>query len=436
MQRKIILACISVAGVLLLVWLLGGQGASAYQAAFSAISTQEVAPAAPVPVAAQTNHPAATRHPVTIIPPPAATSIPPTPATARDDSSQGQEAPTGGAAQAARVAPAEAAPKEVAPAQAVAANRAAVAPAGQAADTQAAGADAANAAAAAVAQAPASAPATVRTLMDPAAPASLNGVPLENILIMSDDTLQTVRSIYAQGQRLGRDPNAFAKIGDSTMAWPPLLDIFSDPAGYRLGPYEYLRPTVTRYNSAFGWTSAAVKRGMHSWSEFDPTWVTGNSCKSGETPIDCELRLHNPSVAIIRLGANDAFEPTEFDEYMRQIVGICVARGVIPVLGTKPDRREGPDNTINKLVVRIAEDYGVPLWDYDRVAATVPGKGLLEDGIHYRGIGPHDYSSSDTFANGDSLEDLTALMMLDAVTRAVNPIQSAGVAPHSVTAQN
>jgi hypothetical protein len=412
MQRKIILACFGMAGVLLLVWFLGGQGgASAYQAAIPAVSAQDVASAAPIAVAAKTARTVATRRPVTIIPPPTTTSIPLTPPMEREKRPEAQNS-----APDARGLPTPVSAATPAP-------------------TQAPDIQTGTPAAAPAAAAPDSAAQPVRRLMDPAAPAAINGVPLDGIIVMSDDTLQTIRRIYALGQEQGRNPHAFAKVGDSTMAWPPLLNIFSDPASYRLGPYNYLQPTVARYADAFGWTSAAVKKGMHTWTEFDPSWVTGNRCNPGEMPLECELRLTNPSVAFIRLGANDAFEPTEFDQSMRQIVGLCVSRGIIPVLGTKPDRREGPDNTINKLVARIAADYGVPLWDYDRIAATVPGKGLLDDGIHYRGIGPHDYTSGGTFTNGDSLEDLTALMMLDTITRAVAP-QTAQAAASGAAAQN
>ena len=88
---------------------------------------------------------------------------------------------------------------------------------------------------------------------------------------------------------------------------------------------------------------------------------------------------------------------------------------MIPVLGTKPDRLEGPDNTFNKTISRLATSYRIPLWNYDLIAATIPGKGLQSDGTHFVGIGSHDYTDSRTYACGDSMEDLTALMMLDAI---------------------
>ena len=46
--------------------------------------------------------------------------------------------------------------------------------------------------------------------------------------ICRPEVSEHLREIYANGQALGRDPHAFAKVGDSTMAWPPLLAAFEN----------------------------------------------------------------------------------------------------------------------------------------------------------------------------------------------------------------
>ncbi len=253
---------------------------------------------------------------------------------------------------------------------------------------------------------------------------AINSVPLSRSVVMPDSVKQRSREIYSKGRALGRNPRAFSKVGDSTMAYPPFLNAFDDASSYRLGAYAYLQGTIERFSGSFGRTSAAVKKGMHTWTEFDPTWVNSDQCQADEGPLACELRLNNPSVAIIRLGANDVPEPGGFNEQLRRIVEYCIARGIIPVLGTKPDRQEGPANTINKLIVQIASAYRIPLWDYDAIVVTVPGRGLEQDQIHMRGGGTHDYTSAAAFRSGDSLEDLTALMMLDALNREVMQMAS------------
>lgn len=203
------------------------------------------------------------------------------------------------------------------------------------------------------------------------------------------------------------------------MAYPPFLAAFG--RSYKLAQFNYLQPTIERFSGSFGRTSVAVRKGMHTWSEFDPGWVDSKQCRSGEGPLVCELRLNDPSIVIIRLGANDYYAPKLFEEQLRKIVDVCLARGAIPVLGTKPDRMEGAANTLNQIVGKVASAYEIPLWDYDLLAQTVPGKGLQPDHVHMRGGGTHDYSLPQAFSSADSLEDLSALVVLDAIRRAVAP---------------
>ncbi len=249
-------------------------------------------------------------------------------------------------------------------------------------------------------------------------PDAINGVPVSHILVMNDAVRAHVSEIYAQGHKLGRDPRAFSKVGDSTMVWPPFTALFDDPTAYTLGPqYQYLQATIDNYRGSFAHISASAKVSMHTWSEFDPEWSNNPRCRDGEAPMECELRINNPSIVLIRLGANDVWAPDEFEKQMRNIIEFWQANGVIPVVGTKPDRLEGPDNTLNKIVARLATNYHIPLWDYDLIAGTVPGKGLLYDHVHFKAYGAHDYSGDEAFRAADSLEDLTGLMMLETLGR-------------------
>ncbi len=246
--------------------------------------------------------------------------------------------------------------------------------------------------------------------------AVLNNIPVERLLVLSDATRAHVRDIFAQGQAQGRSARVFSKVGDSTMVYPPFLVVF-DHRMYRLGKFAYLQPTIDHFAGALGRTSVAVKKGMHTWSQFDPAWSAPDLCAPNEGPLACEIRLNNPAVAIIRLGANDTEFPREFERNLNEIVRFCLERGIIPVLGTKPDRLEGESNLLNHIVRKTAAAHNVPLWDYDLIAGTVPGRGLEPDLIHMQGGGTRDYASPEALRAGDALEDLTALMMLDALRR-------------------
>lgn len=251
---------------------------------------------------------------------------------------------------------------------------------------------------------------------------ALNGVPIGKLVLISDSARAHVRDIYALGQSLGRNPRTISKVGDSTMVWPPFLATF-DRQTYNLGKFGYLQGTIDFHSGSFGRESMAVKKGMHTWSQFDPAWSIPEVCGPTEGPLECEIRLHNPSIAIIRLGANDTEYPNDFERNLGQIVKYCLERGIIPVLGTKPDRFEGESNLINNLIRKTASAYSIPLWDYDLIAGTIPGRGLEQDGLHMLGGGTRNYASASAMRAGDALEDLTALLLLYAIHQELGTAQ-------------
>lgn len=261
--------------------------------------------------------------------------------------------------------------------------------------------------------------ATATPTMPPIGPPGVNGIPPEQFLVISPGTADHVREIFALGRTLGRNPNYYSKLGDSTAMTPHMLARF-DETGLNLGPYDYLQPTVDHFAGVFGEFGVATNYGLHSWSIFDPIWAPEEWCQSGETVLDCELRLNNPSILIIRLGSNDAVSPDGFNYNIRQAVQWALDNGVVPVIVTKADRFEGPDNINNVLLRQIAAEFLVPLWDFDVVAETIPGRGLDEDGIHMTYYTANDFSDPAAFQSGHAVQDLTGLMMLDAIRRIVN----------------
>jgi len=246
---------------------------------------------------------------------------------------------------------------------------------------------------------------------------TINGIPFDQIVIMPSQVVAHVQAIYAVGQSLGRNPHAFTKIGDSTIDVAHFLSPF-ETGPYELGPYAFLQPTISHFAGSFSRQGMAVRIGLHSWTALDPLWADKTICTPAETVIACEFRLHNPSLVLIRLGANDMGVPEQFARNMSDIVTYALEQGVIPILGTKADRAEGSDEN-NAIIRQIAADYEIPLWDFDRVAATLPGRGLDEDGVHLNIALAHDYRQPELFTRGHAVHNLTALVVLDTIRREI-----------------
>ena len=228
-----------------------------------------------------------------------------------------------------------------------------------------------------------------------------------------------MREIYDSGQVRGRYPNKFSKLGDSLIATPYFLTQF-DKEHYNLGDYAYLQRAIDHYAGSFERYGVAIKAGLHSGGVFDPMWANKDWCQPNESLIACEFRLNNPSVLLILLGSNDSGAPDSFDYNLRKVVDFTIENGVIPVLATKADRFEGPDNRNNLILRQIAADYQIPLWDFDIMADTLPGRGLQEDEVHLTEFAENNYTMSEAFQSGHAVHNLTALMVLDTIMQIVS----------------
>ncbi len=245
-------------------------------------------------------------------------------------------------------------------------------------------------------------------------PTRMNGILIESIAFMPDAVIEHAKEIFALGQSLGRSTRSFSKLGDSLIANPHFLTGF-DTRLYNLGSYDQLQPTVERFEGSYERYGVAIHAGLHSWGIFDPMWADKNWCQPNESMVACEFRLNNPSVLLILIGSNDAGAPDSFEYNLRKLVEYSIENGVIPVLATKADRFEGPENMNNIIIREIAGDFEIPLWDFDLVADAIEGRGLKEDNVHLTPFDEFDYSMPEAFNTGHGVHNLTALMVLDAV---------------------
>jgi hypothetical protein len=258
--------------------------------------------------------------------------------------------------------------------------------------------------------------------------AQLNGMPKEAFLILPTAVQQNIRAIYATGQELRRNPRAFSKLGDSNAATADFLMRF-DQRQFDFGDYAHLPAIIDQYKGSFVRFGAALRVGLHATSVFRLELVSEERCQPDEHMIACEFRLHNPSLLLISLGSND--QSDQFANRMERIIGYSIENGVIPVLITKADRHEGPDNRNNNDLRRLAAQFNVPLLDFDHLADTLPNRGLGRDGVHLTHYGPFSYASPEAFTFGYPVLNLATLMML-AEIQAILQEEETAVSPHEL----
>jgi hypothetical protein len=192
--------------------------------------------------------------------------------------------------------------------------------------------------------------------------------------------------IYRKGQELGNDPARFSKVGDCQSIQEALLGMFEKGKPYRLKTDEKgLEETIAHFAGSFARDGQAVQGGYNAASILSPLWANPDVCRPGETPLDCELRVHRPSYMIISLEIAFPGRTTEaFEKYMRRIIERALEKGVIPILVTKADNVEG-DHSINLATARLAYEFDIPLVNWWLHAQGMPNKGFdpeRDDGFH------------------------------------------------------
>ncbi len=242
------------------------------------------------------------------------------------------------------------------------------------------------------------------------------------------------REIFLTGQQLGSRANVFSKVGDSITVNENFLIPFGI-GNYNLGEYAYLQAVIdyfsvatARTGNSFANISLSADPGWSSWTAINGYAADESICLPGEMPIACELRMVKPSVALIMLGTNDVPDtdnvtPSAYERQMRKVIETTINMGVIPVISTLPEfhRPSGYRAALfNEAVVKLADEYDIPLWNYWAALQNLPNDGLSSDGVH-----PSVASTSATdfspegLKYGMNMRNLTALQALDAVWRYV-----------------
>lgn len=237
---------------------------------------------------------------------------------------------------------------------------------------------------------------------------------------------EAMRDVFERGQALDRQPNVVTKVGDSLSADPGYLQIMSVEER-ALGPFDYLEPTIRYYGASTSTDSVAARIGLSSLVVFDPFWADSELCAPRETPLTCEYRLKNPSVALIMFGPNDVLSMT-YEEYganIRQITEDTLNAGIIPVLSTfsySPEHEYWWQSVeFNLQIVEIANEYDVPLINLWAASRPLPEYGMDIDNIHMKqsGFNYLKFDSGHETWYGTSLRNLLAIRTLHEIRLAL-----------------
>lgn len=251
----------------------------------------------------------------------------------------------------------------------------------------------------------------------------------------SDTVLSKLKTIAMIGDARANNRLVFARVGDSITVSDRFLNAIGNGT-YQLGDHAYLQPVISAYlqtpvrdGNSFNNPSVAAKVGWAAFSVLSPRAADPYECQAGESPLACEYRIIQPSIAFIMFGTNDAGYRTD-DEYrhdMQTIVDLSMQMGVIPVLSTIPPlpRRMDRVAAFNTILRDIATANDLPLVDYNAALMALPDYGLAWDNIHPSWPPGEDdqvaYFTSDNLRYGYTIRNLITLQMLDRIWRVLKP---------------
>lgn len=232
----------------------------------------------------------------------------------------------------------------------------------------------------------------------------------------------TARAIYQRGQAAGRDPRQLAKVGDCFSDHEYYLKHFTW-GRYDLGEFTALQAVIDIFGESMDDLSYAASVGFVTGAVLDPMWANPEVCQPGESPLACEYRVHNPSVALIMFGTQDVLlmTPEQFDAALREVVRQTGAADIVPILSTFPGNTGLWDTSLlyNRIVVNIALDFDIPLVNLWLALEGLPDHGL--DGGNHLSF-PLTTAADLTFPNlttGYTMRNLVTLQTLDSVWRSV-----------------
>jgi hypothetical protein len=233
------------------------------------------------------------------------------------------------------------------------------------------------------------------------------------------EVTETARELYQQGLAKGNDSHAFSKIGDGEISTEWFLADFGLGSDrYNLGRYQNLSALIENFHGSFSRIGVAARRGFNTNLILDPSAADSTVCDPDASPLECELRLHNPSIAILSLGTNQVHRPEEFEAGMRRILENLLSRNVLPILSTKGDNLER-DHRINRTIACLAEEYQIPLWNFWKAIQSLPNHGLQPDLEHLTYYGSNDFDDPVAMQSAWTVRNLTALQVLNAVWQGV-----------------
>ncbi len=196
---------------------------------------------------------------------------------------------------------------------------------------------------------------------------------------------QNAFEIFRYGLQSGREITHISVIGDCQAI--PFVFLGKYGLGqYSLDPADlHLENMIDFYRDSFKREGNAVRGGFTAAAVLSPVRADPDNCMLGESPLECEWRVHNPSITFINLETwREEGTVDRYELYLEKIVEYALEHGTLPIIITKADKAESETHVINPAMARVAYKYDIPLVNFWRSAQYLDNYGIdsTREGFH------------------------------------------------------
>ena len=198
--------------------------------------------------------------------------------------------------------------------------------------------------------------------------------------------------IYEHGISLGRNPEHVSVIGDCQAIPFVFLGRYGLSQYTLSGTDTRLEPMIDTLRDSFEREGAAVRGGFTAAAVLSPVRSDPDLCIPGENPLECEWRIHNPSIAFINLETwREEGTVERYELYLQKIVEFTLEQGTLPIIIIKADKAESETHVINPAMARVAYQYNVPIINFWQAVQYIDNRGIDpdRDGFHLSEEGYH-----------------------------------------------
>ena len=233
--------------------------------------------------------------------------------------------------------------------------------------------------------------------------------------VIPTEVSPAMKQLFQEGLLAGNDPHRLGKIGDCQNIPLYFLGGLDREGRSTLGENNSLQQTVDWYKGSWNRWPPSVHGGQNIVAvqienpimKFEDNYQ--DQCNKGEAYIDCEIRLWNPSVAVVSFEELWDGKTDVYAKWYESLIVKLLDHKIVPILAMT-----AKNEAANQIIADLAVKYQLPVWNLWTPLQSLKNHGIRDD-FHLTIWGDiFDFTVVNN-RSGWHVRNITALQAIDAV---------------------